>query len=266
MKISCLGPEGSYSFLAARAMRPDDEIILCETFPVAAQTIESGGADGVVLPIENSIQGAVLQNLDVIEKFPDLYAIEEHILKIDHRLATKAGAKKEDIKTIYSHSQALSQCGEYLLKNFPSVRQIPTNSTAESLNKITDFSSAGIVGAHMKREGIVLSEENIADEKENFTHFLLFVKGENNFREHTSKIFFCATTFKDEPGTLLKLLQVMYIYDLNMTKIESRPIKNRLGEYRFFIEFQGDRADWKVRKALDDIKEHCLSFQLIGMY
>jgi len=266
MKISCLGPDGSYSSIAARAMRPSDEIILCKTFPIAAQTIENGEADGVVLPIENSLQGAVLQNLDVIEKFPDLYAIEEYVLKIDHRLATKTGAKKEDIKYIYSHPQALAQCGEYLLKNFPSAKQIPTNSTMESLEKITDFSAAGIVGGHAKREGITLSEENIADEKANFTHFLLFVKGENNFREHTSKIFFCATTFKDEPGTLLKLLQVMYVYGLNMTKIESRPIKNRYGEYRFFIEFQGDRADWKVLKAIEDIKEQCLSFQLIGMY
>jgi len=265
MKISCLGPEGSYSVLAARAMRPHDEVTVYKNFPMAAAALESGNADGVVLPIENSLQGAVLQNLDIVQTFPDLYAVEEYVLRIDHRLAYKKGADLSRIRRVYSHRQALSQCGEFLYKNFPSAELIPTDSTAQSLEMITDDETAGIVGSHVKKEGVELSKENIADEKENYTHFLLFVKGEDGFREHSSKIFFSAT-LKDVPGALLKLLQVIYVYDLNMTKIESRPIKERPGEYRFFIEFEGDRADWKVIKAIDDIKEHCLSFRLIGMY
>lgn len=265
MKISCLGPDGSYSCLAARSLCPKDEIILCKSFPLVTEKLKSGEVDGAVLPIENSLQGAVLQNLDIIQAMPDFFAVKEHIQRIDHRLATLSGAPLEGIKRIYSHQQALLQCGKYLSEKFPSAQLIATNSTTESLEKITDKSVAGIVGAHIRREGISLSKENIADEKENFTHFLLFVRGNNSFAEHTSKIFISAS-LKDEPGTLLKLLQVIYVYDLNMTKIESRPIKDRPGEYRFFIEFLGDRADWKVLKAIDDINEHCLSLRVIGMY
>lgn len=265
MKISCLGPEGSYSCLAARALCPDDEIILCKGFPAVTDMLKEGKVDGAVLPIENSLQGAVLQNLDIIESMPDFFAVREHVQRIDHRLATLKGAAKDKIRCVYSHQQALAQCGKYLAENFPLAQLVATSSTAESLSKVTSYEAAGIVGSHVKKEGIVLSEENIADEKENFTHFLLFVKGEGRFAEHTSKAFI-SVSLKDEPGTLLKLLQVIYVYGLNMTKIESRPIKQRPGEYRFFIEFEGDRADWKVLKAIDDMKEHCISFRVLGMY
>lgn len=265
MKISCLGPDGSYSHLAVKNLCPDAEVELCRTFSQAVSELIKENADGVILPIENSIQGGVLQNLDLLQKSEDLYAVKEYVLKIDHRLAYMAGAKKEDIKIIYSHQQALSQCEEYIRTNFPEARLVNTNSTSESLDMIRDFSAAGIVGSHMKREGIVISPENIADETSNFTHFLLVERGYENIEPHTSKVFFSAVC-KHRPGTLLKLLQVIYVYDLNMTKIESRPIKSSPGEYRFFIEFEGDYADWKVKKAIEDIKAECRSFKLIGAY
>lgn len=265
MKISCLGPDGSYSHLAVKNLCPNAEVTLCRTFSGALNELVQEKVDGVILPIENSIQGGVLQNLDLLQKSEGLYAVREYVLKIDHRFAYMAGAKKEDIKVIYSHPQALSQCTEYLRTNFPEARLVNTNSTSESLDMIKDFSAAGIVGSHMKRDGIVISPENIADETSNFTHFLLVERGYDKIEPHTSKVFFSAVC-KHRPGTLLKLLQVIYVYDLNMTKIESRPIKSSPGEYRFFIEFEGDYSDWKVKKAIEDIKAECRSFKLIGAY
>lgn len=265
MKISCLGPDGSYSHLAVKNLCPNAKVMLCRTFSQAVNELINGNSDGVILPIENSIQGGVLQNLDLLQKSEGLCAVKEYVLKIDHRLAYMEGAKKEDIKVIYSHQQALSQCAEYLRANFPDARLVNTNSTSESLEMISDFSAAGIVGSHMKKSGMVMSPENIADETSNFTHFLLVKSGYENIETHTSKMFFSAVC-KHRPGTLLKLLQVIYVYDLNMTKIESRPIKSSPGEYRFFIEFEGDYSDWKVKKAIEDIKAECRSFKLIGAY
>ncbi len=265
MKITCLGPDGSYSYLAAKKLCPNNEILLCATFSQAVGELVRGEADGVVLPIENTIQGGVLQNLDLMQKSADLYAVKEYILPIDHRLAMREGATLSDIKKVFSHQQALSQCSDFLNEKLPMANLIATDSTAESLNKIVDNSCAGIVGAHVKREGIVVSDMPISNESSNFTHFLLLKKGREHLNEHSEKIFFSATCLH-RPGALLRLLQVMYVYDLNLTKIESRPIKETPGEYRFFIEFLGDIANWKVKKAIEDIKAECSDFKLLGVY
>lgn len=265
MKVSCLGPEGSYSLLAAKELCPDEDIILCHDFLSAVNALIEGESDAVVLPIENSIQGGVLQNLDLLKRARDLYAVKEKVLKIEHRLVIKDGTDLSDVNTVFSHPQALAQCSRYLDEFFPDAKRIPVNSTAESLDMIKNGECAGIVGAHISREGFTVLERNIANESANFTHFLLVKRGAENISERTSKIFYMATC-KHRPGALLKLLQVMYVYDLNMTKIESRPIKEIPGEYSFFIEAEGDIGEYKIKKALEDIKKECIFFKLLGAY
>lgn len=265
MKITCLGPTGSYSFLAAERLCPDAEILGKDTFSFAISALLKGEADGVVLPIENTIQGGVLQNLDSFQKAEDLFAVKELLLPIDHRLAMKEGATLKDIQTVFSHQQALNQCSQFLSEKLPHAKLVQTDSTCESLNCIRDFSTAGIVGGHVKKEGITISEESIANEKGNFTHFLLLKKGKENLPLHSKKVFFSATC-PHKPGALLRLLRAMYSFDLNLTKIESRPIPSSPGEYRFFIEFVGDIFDERVKKAVEDIKEECAEFRLLGAY
>lgn len=265
MKVSCLGPDGSYSCLAARELSPDAEIVLCPTFLQAIASLGKGESDAVVLPIENSIQGGVLQNLDLLQRTEDLYAVKEYVLKIEHRLAYLNGSSLDKIRTVYSHPQALGQCSDFLNDYLPNAKQEAVDSTAESLEKIVDETCAGIVGSHVKREGIVLSEKSISNEASNFTHFLLLKRGKENIAEHTKRVFFHANC-RHRPGALLKLLQVIYVYDLNMTKIESRPIRTSPGEYSFFIEFEGDYSDWKVKKAIEDIRSECSSLKILGAY
>ena len=172
-KIGYLGPEGSYSFIAAKALRPNAELITRSGFPAVFALLASGEADGAVVPIENSLNGGVMQNIDLLQYSENICATEEYTVKIDHRLVTRVGADLSGIKCIYSHAQALEQCAGYLYKNFPSARLISTGSTAASLDMVKDSTDAAIAGAHTKREGLVLSPENIADEENNFTHFLL---------------------------------------------------------------------------------------------
>ncbi len=262
MKVSCLGPDGSYSQLAASKMRAGYEIVLCHTFHETVRMLTSGEVDYAVLPIENSLNGGVFECLDLLEE-EDVFAVEEFPLAVDHRLATLEGVKREDIERIYSHEQAFGQCAGYLKEHFPTAEYIRSTATVESLNKL-DAHSAGIVGAHINRQGVVLSEENIADNKGNFTRFLL-VERRGEIPANSSMVFFSAIC-ADRPGSLLGLLKIFLNRRINLTRIESRPVKDQFGQYRFFIEFAGDlSADW-VKRALSEAEKYCLQFKLLGAY
>lgn len=260
-KIACLGPSGSYSALVAMREYSEEDILLCADFAGVISSVTGGGAESAIIPIENSIRGGVLQNLDLLE-VTDVYAVKEYTQKIDHRLALLKGVKPQDVKRIYSHEQAIGQCAKYLHANFPNVQYICTDSTAKSL-ELLDEHSAGIVGSHIVRENILLSEENIADEKNNFTRFLKLIPRSCGLPEKSDKIFFCAVT-KHRPGSLLELLTVLK--EFNLTKIESRPIKNVFGEYRFFIELVGNVGDERLQKAIANAEQICRQFRMIGAY
>ena len=264
-KVSCLGPEGSYTCLAARIMCEKAELVLCHTFVQVVQAVLSGETEAAVLPIENTINGGVLQNMDLLESNPSLCAVEEYTLRIDHRLITLAGADKSKINRIYSHRQALDQCAGFLHENYPDAELIAENSTAASISSIKLATDAAIAGAQCERAGLDVSAECISDEKNNFTHFLLVVKGALPDDFTSRKIYF-SLTCNHRPGELLKILEIINSFDLNMTKIESRPIKDRPGEYRFFIEVEGDYSKPDVKKALEKLKESTHSFTLIGAY
>ncbi len=261
-RISCLGPVGSYSELAAKRMCPDAEVILCHSFTDAVRKLMAGETDGAVLPVENSLNGGVLECLDLLEE-QDIFAREEFPLPVDHRLAVLEGVKYEDIKRIYSHEQALGQCANFLERNFPDAEYVGTASTVESLGRL-DKCSAGIVGSHIEREGVVLSGTNIADNKSNFTRFVL-VERRGKLPEKSAMVFFSAVC-ADRPGSLLGLLKIFLRHGLNLTRIESRPVKGEFGQYRFFIEFAGDLASEWVQKALAEAEASCEQFKLLGAY
>ena len=261
--ISCLGPAGSYSeYAAKRFLNGKGRIVLCRNFAETVDALLSGETDSAVIPIENSIRGGVLQNLDLLER-SDVFAVEELVLPIDHRLAVKAGAELSAIKRVYSHEQAIGQCAEFLRTRLPNAQCIFTSSTAESLSKIDD-TSAGIVGAHVRAEGITLSEENIADEKKNFTRFLRLVRRSGECRR-SGMIFLCAV-LKHKPGSLYQLLRIFADHGKNLTRIESRPIRDVFGEYRFFIELEADLADEKVGRMLEEASGYCAQFKILGAY
>lgn len=262
--IACLGPDGSFSELAAKRFCPEAEIRLTRTFTEAAEKLRSGEADAAALPIENSTQGGVRQNLDILERYADFYAVKELVLPVDHRLVRRTGVAYADIERIYSHEQAIGQCLVFLRENFPDAEYIYTQSTAASLSML-DGRSAGIVGSHVRREGFLLSEQNIADEKTNQTHFLLVRKGKSYLPERSKKVFVCAY-LSHRPGSLLKFLQTIESFGLNLTRIESRPIPAAPGEYRFFIEFEGDLSDNTVQYALSTLEDNSRRFRVLGAY
>ena len=281
MKIAFLGPEGSYSHLAAKAFLKTeatgntsggnwDECIPFRNFSEVLNAVSTGRVDAAALPIENSLQGGVLQNLDLLQLSTDLYAVKEAIVRINHHLVYKEGTKLSEIGRVYSHRQALDQCSEFLTKAMPFAAVRETESTGFGLSKAMEDESgksAAIVGSHIEnlRNGFVMGEECISDEKNNFTHFLLIKKGEEALPKNSERIFF-SLVGPHRPGGLLELLQVIAKYDVNMTKIESRPVKNRPGDYRFFIEADCDIGSADVKEMLKTIEEKALECKLLGAY
>ncbi len=262
IKVSCLGPAGSYSELAAKELCPDCERLLCRNFHETIESLVNGASDYAVLPIENSIQGGVVVNLDLVSQY-SVFAIKETVLQIDHRLAMLRGVKREDITQVYSHEQAIGQCGTFLREHLPGAKCRYADSTAESLS-LLDAHTAGIVGAHVRAEGVELSEENIANEKCNYTRFMLLER-RGDLPAHSTKVYFSAVT-GHVPGTLAELLQIFARNNVNLTRIESRPLRGKFGQYSFFIELNGNVADPKLIDVLRAARDYCEHFRLIGAY
>ncbi|MBQ8374336.1 MAG: hypothetical protein IJX98_02035 [Clostridia bacterium] len=278
MKIAYLGPEGSYSHLAAQYFLESEnasgsgwnECMPFRNFAEVLGAVASGKADAAALPIENSLQGSVAQNLDLMQESNGLYAVKEYVLRIDHRLVYKEGVSLSEIGRVYSHRQALNQCSEFLSKKMPFAALRETESTAFGLTKAMEDESgksAAIAGAHVEhlRPGFVLSEECLSDEKNNFTHFLLVKKGAETIAKNTDRLFF-STVCPNRPGSLLELLTIIAKHNVDMTKLESRPVKFRAGEFRFFIEADCDYSSEAVRQMLAEIEKNTLECKILGAY
>ncbi len=281
MKIAFLGPEGSYSHLAAKEFLKTeatgkklagdwDECVPFRNFPEVIAAVENGRVEAAAIPIENSIQGGVSQNLDLLQDAENLYAVKEKVLRVDHRLVYKEGIKLSEIGRVYSHRQALDQCASYLSAELPFASLRETESTGFGISRAMEDESgksAAIAGAHIEnlRVGFVMGEACISDEKNNYTHFLLIKKGEKALPKNSERIFFSAVC-PHRPGSLLALLQLIAKCDVNMTKIESRPVKNRPGDYRFFIEADCDIASAEVQEMFASIQANTLECKLLGAY
>lgn len=262
--IAYLGPEGSYSQTAAQKLSPG-EIKPYPSFYAVVGALVRGEVSGAVLPVENSLNGGVMQNLDLLQAAEGLIAVKELNLKIDHRLVTLKGAPLSGIKTIYSHRQALGQCSKYINSHFPEARLIETDSTSACLSLIKAPSDAGIIGAQKVDGKFALSEECISDEQLNYTQFLYVIKGSPDMSVHSRKIFL-SITCPHRPGALIGALSVFAGDNINLTKIESRPIKDRVGEYRFFIEIEADYALPETRSVLRSLADMCSSIKILGCY
>ena len=278
MKIAYLGPEGSYSHLAAKHFLKEENIegsgwnecMPFRNFAEVLSAVATGKADAAAIPIENSLRGSVAQNLDLMQESQDLYAVKEYVLRIDHRLVHKEGVSISEIGRVYSHRQALDQCVEFLTKRMPFAALRETESTAFGLSKAMEDDSgksAAIVGAHVEglRRGFVLGEECLSDEKNNYTHFLLVKKGEEKMPKTSNRLFFSAVC-PNRPGSLLELLKIIAGHKIDMTKLESRPVKNRPGEFRFFIEADCNVADEQYAQFIKELQENTLECKILGAY
>ncbi|MCD7751224.1 MAG: prephenate dehydratase [Lachnospiraceae bacterium] len=260
------GAEGAYSQAAMqRFFGKDVNSFHVETFRDAMCAIEEGSADFAVLPIENSTAGIVSEIYDLLQEF-DNYIVGEQIIEIEQCLLALPGTKKEDIRVVYSHPQSLMQTARYLGNT--GWQQISMKNNAFAAQKVvadakTDQAAiAGVTAA--EAYGLEILERGVNDEKGNCTRFIV-VTNQKIFCKDARKISICFE-IPHESGSLYHMLSHFIFNDLNMTKIESRPIEGRNWEYRFFIDFEGNLADSAVKNALRGLREETRSMKILGNY
>lgn len=260
------GAEGAYS-QAAMVQYFGDQIqsFHVDTFREAMSAIDEGSADFAVLPIENSTAGIVSEIYDLLVEFEN-YIVGEQIIEIHHCLLGVPGAKPEDIRTVYSHPQSLMQSGRFLSEH--DWRQISMQNNAFAAKKVAqeqDKSQAAIASEYAaKVYGLDVLQYGINQEEGNSTRFII-VTNQKIFRKDAGKVSICFEV-PHQSGSLYHMLSHFIYNNLNMCKIESRPIEDRNWEYRFFIDFEGNLADSAVKNALRGLRDEARNMKILGNY
>ncbi len=266
LKIAYLAPEGTWTHQAAiKKFGHSVEYTAGSNFAEVFDMVARRKCDYGVVPIENSTEGAVSHTLDLFVDSP-LHICAQILLRIDHCLM--AGISRKEIKTIYSHPQAFGQSKNWLLREFPEVDLVEVSSTAKAAELAKEFAADGAaaIGPALAAElnGLSILETSIQDSATNTTRFLVI--GEKfcpqTGKDRTSILF----SVRDRPGSLVKALQSFDHLNVNMSKIESRPSKQRDWEYIFYVDLAGHCEDELVSQALEELDTHCSMVKILGSY
>lgn len=261
------GAEGAYTQAAMQKFFGEDiNSFHVNTFRDAMIAIDEGSADFAVLPIENSTAGIVSEIYDMLVEFEN-YIVGEQIIPIEHCLMAVPGTKLEDIQTVYSHPQSLMQSAGYL-REHPTWQQISMNNNAFAAKKVAemqDKTQAAIASEYAaKTYGLEVLQKGVNDLKNNSTRFIV-VTNQKIFKKDADKISICFEV-NNESGALYHMLSHFIYNNLNMNKIESRPLEGRTWEYRFFIDFDGNLADSAVKNALRGLRDEARNMKILGNY
>lgn len=266
-RIVYQGEPGAYSQAAANVFFNNPvNITNAKTWRDAAEMIKRKDAGYCVLPIENSTEGSVTEIYDILYEY-DLSIIGEQVIPIEHALLGVKGAKISDVKEVFSHPQALMQCSDFF-KNHPDIKQekmINTAAAAKMIMEKNDKSLGAIAGAiNAKLYGLELIQTSIQDEDNNKTRFVILSK-EKNYLMDAKKVSvsFC---LKHEKGSLYNALSFLNDNDINLSLIESRPIKDKNWEYRFFVDMEGNLNDINIQLALAGLYNATNDFRIMGNY
>lgn len=258
--VSVLGPEGTFTGIAAKKLFPDATPVYRETVAEIFNSVEENETGYGVVAIENSLEGSVGKTLDCLINF-DLKICGEVVLDINLCLATKQNTEKKDIKQIVSHPHAIAQCQGYLKRDFPGATIISSTSTAAAMRDIGENEAAIGVKEAAEKYRLKILDENVQDDVSQ-TRFIAISKT-STVGDKTSVIF----AVRDEPGSLYWILKVFADRNINLTKIESRPSRGKLGEYLFFMDFEsGGMTGENVEELLDAIKPNTTLLKFLGSY
>jgi prephenate dehydratase len=252
MHAVTLGPAGTYSHRAASAVA--EEVAFRESVTAIVESVVSGEYERGVVPVENSIEGSVTESLDALTE-GNIAVLREVVTPIQHALL----ARSPDFSVIASHSQALAQCREFLEREYPDVRQEAVASTARGVQRARDDSGVAAIGHPANATGgdgpeLQVLAEDIQDRSSNATRFLVI--GPESERSpaggKTSVVVYPAANY---PGLLLELLEAFAEQDINLSRVESRPSGQRLGDYLFHIDFEAGLYEDRTERALAEIEE-----------
>lgn len=265
-RIVYQGAEGSYSEAAMRQyFGAGANSFHVETFRDAMCAIEEGSADFAILPIENSTAGIVSEIYDLLVEFEN-YIVGEEIIRIEHCLLGVPGAQVSDIRTVYSHAQSFLQSAKYLSEH--SWQQITLQNNAFAARKVADEGrkeQAAIASAYAGEVyGLQVLERGVNQASGNSTRFII-VTNQKIFLRDAKKVSICFEV-PHESGSLYHMLSHFIYNNLNLSRIESRPIEDRPWEYRFFIDFEGNLSDSAVKNALRGLREEARDMKILGNY
>lgn len=274
MRIAYLGPAGTFTedALGEAAGAGEFEPLLTTTIPDAILAVERGDADRALVPIENSIEGSVRPTLDALAFDTDAVTIVgEHDHGVRIHLIAREGIGVEDVEAVLSHPQPLAQCARFLREALPGIEQRAVSSTAAAVRMVSESerpwaalgarSAAGLYGCVLLREGV-------EDEAGNVTRFVWIAPagtepaGVGPWK--TSLVF--SELGADHPGALVEALAVFSSRQINLTRIESRPMRQALGRYMFFCDLEGALADAVVSEAIGELHQKAASVRILGSY
>ena len=267
MKILYQGSPGAYSHLAANELYSGVEIISCKTFDECFRKAEEDSNFRIIIPESNRITGNIVIEYLIFKHRLNIYA--EHFHKVEHNLLGIPGTKLKDIKNVYSHAQALSQCSEFIKKNKinENVRADTAGSAALISNNKNKYDAAiaSKLSAEIYKLDIITS--NIENEKGNVTRFLIMGKNisQPEFEKDnyiTSFLF----KLKSKPAALYQSLGGFAINGINLTKLQSYPEKNSFSSYFLLCDLDGHIEDPKVKKSLEELGLHCEDFHVLGVF
>ena len=265
IRVSFQGEQGAYSEAASREFFFGEEIqtVPLPTFAEVLDSTTEGKTDFSVMPVENSLEGSVGESYDLLYSTP-LNVIGEQYLRIEHCLIGNGAL--DEIDTVYSHPQALGQCRNFIEKH--SMKKVPTYDTAGSVKIIKEINKKNVaciaskVASQIYNMPIIAKE--IADNLNNYTRFLVLAKQhkQETGNDKTSIIF----SIKHEPDSLYRIIENFHNYNINLTKIESRPNKTSVWEYNFYLDFEGHSKNSKISEMLEKIKKETLFLKILGSY
>ena len=266
-RVAFQGERGAYSEIAARRFFDDAlQLVPCESFDLVFKSVEGQYADAGIVPIENSQAGCIHQNYDLLLKHR-LRIVGELNLRVEHNLIGHPGATLQSIQMVFSHPQALMQCHGNTAK-LKGVKIIAAYDTAGSVKKIKDerLFNAAAIASELAAEtyGMKILKKGIQDNPENFTRFLVLRKTQTPPPDanKTSLVF----SLKNVPGALFRSLSAFALRDIDLYKIESRPLHGKPWEYFFYIDFAGSPDEPNCRNALAHLREIATFMKVLGSY
>ena len=279
MKIAFQGEIGAYSEEAVAALYPTSAPTPFPSFDAAFEAVANGSVDRAVLPIENSLFGSVHQNYDLLREH-DLQIVAELQLRIKHQLLARKGSTISELTHVFSHPQALGQCRPFLKSHVPNAKIVSAYDTAGAAKQVSfdqNMGHAAIASSAAAREyGLEILAHDIESNHENYTRFLALtrrnqdpleglksVRGDEKVRTKTSLLY---AQKENVPGGLFKSLAVFALRDIDLIKIESRPLIGSPGKYIFYLDLLGHQEDERVKNALHHLKEIAASVKVLGSY
>lgn len=269
-----LGPKGTFSEQAAlKYFSSDEKLLSLRSFNQIFEKLQTGEIIRGVIPIENSLEGAVKLCMDLLYSSSYVVVVDEIILPVKHYLMAPSGTSIDDIEEIYSISQIIGQTNNYLTEKLPDVNIKYTGSSAQAAEIVKGEKNKAMIGSKRISEiyGLDILDEEIQDMSNNYTRFFVLankldVKDEfpDMDKEYKTSII-CAPEI-NEAGVLNNILSEFKRENINLTRIESRPTKRQLGEYVFYIDLEGHQKNRHVRVALEGIEKKSVFFKILGSY